>query len=173
MKKSRTCFICVFIIIFFFHGCFSTKEEEPDLNLSQNDIDLLIKHKKKIDKITGKYDKELSRNKKEKKADVLEKGKKEIDEYLKSNNLFPKSFMRKSKKILKGYLAFIETGNSALEKRAKEIEAENFTAKEFEEKMNLYKQSNQALFKELTTGLSDYEIQLIESNLKNISAIMK
>jgi hypothetical protein len=153
--------------------CSKKEPEKIDTSVSQEDIDLLIRHKKNIDRITGKYDAELKKMKPQERQAVVQKGKEEIDNYLKSNDLSPVVFMRKSKKILKGYLAFQETGEEALEKKIEMLRLEGLKEEEIKEKTVLYKKANENLFKEFTSELSDYEIQLVKSNLKNISAVVK
>jgi len=155
------------------NGCKKKNPEPESLVLSQKDIDLLITHKQTIDKITGKYDVRIAKMKKGQAKEEMEKGKKEINDYLISKGLSPVPFMRKSKKILKGYLAFKESGEDALERKMKQHEHENFTEKEYQAKKEYYKKSQEALFNDLTSELSDYEIQLIRSNLVNISKVVK
>jgi len=154
-------------------SCSKKEPEKIDTSVSQEDVDLLIKHKKNIDRITGKYDAELQKVKKQDQQAVIQKGKDAIDNYLKSNNLSPVVFMRKSKKILKGYLAFQETGEESLKKKIEILRLEGLKEEEIKEKAVLYKKANENLFKEFTSELSDYEIQLVKSNLKNISAVVK
>ncbi|HNW15061.1 MAG TPA: hypothetical protein PKM15_00010 [bacterium] len=81
--------------------------------------------------------------------------------------------MRKSKKILKGYLAFLETSEESLQKKTEMLNKEGLKEEEIKQKAALYKKAGENAFKELTSELSDYEIQLIKSNLKNLSAIVK
>lgn len=173
MKKILPVLITIFVILSVFLCCNTRKIDENDLTLSQKDIDLLLKHKKHIDRITMKYDRELSKTKGKMKAEVIEKGKAEIDNYLKSNELNPTVFMRKSKKILKGYLAFHETGPESFERKIKMLESQNLTEKEFDQTVAAYKKSGEELFKEYTSDLSDYEIELIKMNLKNLSGIIR
>ena len=153
--------------------CSKKEPEKIDTSISQEDIDLLIKHKKNIDRITGKYDAEMQKVKQHEKPAIIQKGKDEIDSYLKANNLNPVAFMRKSKKILKGYLAFQETSDAAIEKKIELLKNENLKDEEIKKKTELYKKTGEDLFREFTSELSDYEIQLIKSNLKNLSAIVK
>jgi len=153
--------------------CSKKEPEKIDTSISQEDIDLLIKHKKNIDRITGKYDAEMQKVKQHEKPAIIQKGKDEIDNYLKSNNLSPVVFMRKSKKILKGYLAFLETSEESLQKKTEMLNKEGLKEEEIKQKAALYKKAGENAFKELTSELSDYEIQLIKSNLKNLSAIVK
>lgn len=154
-------------------SCSKKEQKEIDTDLSQEDINLLIKHKKSIDRITGKYDAELQKTQQSERAAVVEKGKNEIDAYLKSHELSPVAFMRKSKKILKGYLAFQEISDESLKNKMSLLEKENLTEKEIRDKETLYKNAAERAFKELTSELSDYEIQLVKSNLKSLSAIVK
>ncbi|HPA56492.1 MAG TPA: hypothetical protein PLT70_03585 [bacterium] len=170
--------ILFILILTLISGCFivSCSEKKPDVidtSVSQEDIDLLIKHKKNIDRITGKYDSEMQKMKQHEKPALIQKGKDEIDSYLKANNLNPVAFMRKSKKILKGYLAFQETSDAAIEKKIELLKNENLKEEEIKKKTELYKKAGEDLFREYTSELSDYEIQLIKSNLKNLSAIVK
>lgn len=154
-------------------SCSKKKPDEINTSVSQEDIDLLIRHKRNIDRITGKYDSEMQKVKQHQKPALIQKGKDEIDSYLKANNLNPVAFMRKSKKILKGYLAFQETSDAAIEKKIELLKNENLKEEEIKKKTELYKKTGEDLFREFTSELSDYEIQLIKSNLKNLSAIVK
>ncbi|HQI03683.1 MAG TPA: hypothetical protein PL195_00320 [bacterium] len=154
-------------------SCSKKKPDEINTSVSQEDIDLLIRHKRNIDRITGKYDSEMQKVKQHQKPALIQKGKDEIDSYLKANNLNPVAFMRKSKKILKGYLAFQETSDAAIEKKIELLKNENLKDEEIKKKTELYKKTGEDLFREFTSELSDYEIQLIKSNLKNLSAIVK
>jgi hypothetical protein len=115
----------------------------------------------------------MQKVKQHQKPALIQKGKDEIDSYLKANNLNPVAFMRKSKKILKGYLAFQETSDAAIEKKIELLKNENLKDEEIKKKTELYKKTGEDLFREFTSELSDYEIQLIKSNLKNLSAIVK
>lgn len=172
-KNARLLNILWFAVIVAILGCNRNKIDENDLTLSQNDINLLLKHKKNIDRITVKYDRELLKTQGKMKNQIIENGKTEIDSYLKSNNLNPTVFMRKSKKILKGYLAFYETGPESLEKKIKLLESQNLTEKKFNEAVSIYNKLNDDLFKEYTAELSDYEIELIKMNMKSLSSVIK
>lgn len=172
-KKAGIIIVAVFAILLILPCCNKGKTDEFDLTLSQNDIDLLIKHKSRIDQITGKYDQELRKARGQTKTQIIEKGKSEINKYLESNDLNPVVFMRKSKKILKGYFAFYETGPESLERKVKFLESQELTEKQFNKTLEAYKKSNEELFKEYTSGLSDYEIELIKMNVKNLSGMMK
>jgi hypothetical protein len=172
---KKILFLLILIII---SGCLtvSCSKKDPgvvDTSISQEDIDLLIKHKKNIDRITGKYDAQMQKAKQHEKPAIIQKGKDEIDNYLKSNNLSPVVFMRKSKKILKGYLAFQEISEQALKKKTEIFNKEGLGEEEIKQKTALYKEAGENAFKELTSELSDYEIQLIKSNLKNLSAVIQ
>jgi len=141
--------------------------------LSQLDIDLLIQHKKKIDRITKKYDSMLTKAQRKKRPDVIKKGKTEINSYLSSKDLKPTLFMRKSKKIIKGYIAFYNISNKVVEKRKKFLEEQNLSKKELETNIEAFKKEKEGTFIEMTKGLSDYEIELIKNNLQKISTIIK
>lgn len=173
---GRKIFFILIVTMIFGTISFSCSKKDSgkiDVSFSQEDIDLIIKHKKNIDKITGKYDLELQKTKKENQQIVLSEGKDKINKYLESSGLNPVVFMRRSKRILKGYLAFHETSEESLEKKMKLLENENLTENEYKTRKEFYRQANESLFKELTSDLSDYEIQLIKSNLKNLLEIVK
>ena len=97
--------LIIFIILINFAvlaGCKSKKpEQKSDYSITQQDIDLFIKHKYQIDEITAKFDEKLKKTATQDRKIIFEEGKKEINKYLKSNDLNPEIFMRKSKKILK------------------------------------------------------------------------
>lgn len=154
-------------------SCKRKNKEDADLTLSQNDIDLLVTHKKQIDIITGKYDRELQKSPANAKAQVVQNGKDEINRYLESKNLDSVVFMRKSKKILKGFLAFHETGQEALERKIRLLQTQELTEKQYEQALEAYKKSNDELFKEYTSGLTDYEIELIKMNIQKLSGVVK
>ncbi len=158
------------ILIF---SCRRKNNENADLTLSQNDIDLLVTHKDQIDMITGKYDRELQKSSNQAKAQIIENGKTEINRYLESKGLDPIVFMRKSKKILKSYLAFYETGPEALERKTKLLQSQEMTEKQYEQALEAYKKSNEELFREYTSGLTDYEIELIKMNIQKLSGAIK
>jgi len=174
MKVTISIVFSVLMIFLFilFSGC-SKNNEQEDLNLSQLDIDLLVQHKNKIDQITKKYDSMLAKTQMKKRPEVLEKGKAEINNYLKSKNLKPTQFMRKSKKIIKGYIAFYSTSSNAVEKRKKLLEEQNLTKKELDANIEAFKKEKESTFIEMTAGLSDYEIELIKNNLQKISTVIK
>lgn len=172
---KKVLFLLILIII---SGCLTVSCSKKDsgvidTSISQEDIDLLIKHKKSIDRITGKYDAQIQKVKQHEKPAVIQKGKDEIDNYLKSNNLSPVVFMRKSKKILKGYLAFSEISEESLQKKMEILNKEGLKEEEIKQKAVLYKKAGENAFKELTSELSDYEIQLVKANLKNLSTVIQ
>jgi hypothetical protein len=136
------------------------------------DIDLLVQHKKKIDSITKKYDSLLTKTQMKKRPEVIEKGKSEINSYLKSKDLKPTLFMRKSKKIIKGYIAFYNISDKAVEKRKELLEEQNLSKKELETNIEAFKKEQESTFTEMTSGLSDYEIELVRNNLKKISTVI-
>ena len=156
-----------------FSGCTKEKASSEDLSLSQLDIDLLIQHKDKIDSITKKYDEILTKTKAQNRSEVIEKGKSEINRYLKSKKLNPELFMRKSKKILKGYIAFYTTGEKALERRRKALKEKNLSQKEIETNIKAFQREKEKVFKEMTSSLTDYEIELVRTNLQKISTVVK
>lgn len=172
-KTAVIIVVVIFLILLVMSSCNGKRTDEFDLTLSQNDIDLLIKHKSRIDQITGKFDQELRKAHGQMKTQIIERGKNEINSYLESNDLNPVVFMRKSKKILKGYLAFYETGPESLERKVKMLETKGLTQKEFESTVEAYKKANEELFKEFASDLSDYEVELIKMNMKNLSAMMR
>lgn len=174
MKVTINIVFSVLLIFLFilFSGC-SKKAQQESMTISQLDIDLLIQHKKKIDLITKKYDSILTKTQMKKRPEVIEKGKAEINSYLKSKDLNPILFMRKSKKIIKGYIAFYNTSDDAVKKRKKLLEDQNLTKKELETNIEAFKKEKERLFFEMTTDLSDYEIELIKNNLHKISTVIK
>jgi hypothetical protein len=174
MIRISISFTIVIVIAFFSFAASCTKKEPEkiDTRITQEDIENIIRHKKNIDSITGKFDAELKKTKRENQMPVLEKGKAEINKYLESHGLDPVTFMRRSKKILKGYLAFQEASEEAIEKKMTLLEEENLTETEYQSKKEFHKKTAESLFKELTSELSDYEIELIRSNIKNLSAVM-
>ena len=175
MKVPVNTIFLLFLIFFLsvFSGCSKENTSAEDISLSQLDIDLLIQHKEKIDRITKKYDEILKKTKVQNQQKVIESGKMEIDKYLKSKKLNPKIFMRKSKKILKGYIAFHTTGKKAFEKRKKILEEQNLSKNEIETNLKAFKKEKEKFFKEMTSGLTDYEIELIRTNLQKISTVIK
>ena len=173
VKKTLLLLTLILILLYLAVSCLKKDTEVVDTSISQEDVDLLIKHKKSIDHITGKYDVQMQKAKQHEKPVIIQKGKDEIDSYLKSNNLSPVVFMRKSKKILKGYLAFQEISEQTLKKKTEMFNKEGLKEEEIKQKTALYKEAGENAFKELTSELSDYEIQLIKSNLKNLSAVIQ
>jgi hypothetical protein len=165
-------FVFAISIPFLFSSCSKSGESSESMVLSQHDIDLLVQHKKNIDRITEKYDKILSKTKKQDQQKILKKGKAEINSYLKSQDLNPLFFMRKSKKILEGYIAFYKTSEKALKRRKKMLREQNLSEKEIEMNINAFKNERERIFKELTSNLSDYEIELIRSNLEKLSSVI-
>jgi hypothetical protein len=172
-KKTLLLLTLILIMACLAVSCSKKDTGVIDTSISQEDVDLLIKHKRNIDRITGKYDAEIQKAKQHEKPAIIQKGKDEIDNYLKSNNLSPVVFMRKSKKILKGYLAFQEISEESLQKKMDMLNKEELDEEEIKQKAALYKKAGENAFKELTSELSDYEIQLVKANLKNLSAIVK
>ncbi len=164
--------LLIFLLVFSVSGC-SKKAPEKSMILSQMDVDLLVQHKKNIDRITKKYDKILRKTKQQDRPAVVNKGKSEIDNFLRSKNLDPTFFMRKSKKILNGYIAFYKTSDAAVERRKKILKEQNLSEKEIRENIKAFKKEKESVFKELTDGLTDYEIELIRTNLKKIASVVK
>lgn len=174
MKKITLVLTISFLFVnILFSSCSRKNNENEDLTLSQNDIDLLVTHKTRIDRITGKYDRELQKAGAQMKNQIIQNGKTEINRYLQSKGLDPIVFMRKSKKILKSYLAFYETGPEALERKIKLLQSQEMTEKQYEQALEVYKKSNETLFKEYTSELTDYEIELIKMNLQKLSGVIK
>lgn len=148
-----------------------TEEKAPDLTITQTDIMLLIEHKKTIDAITSKYDKQISGAQPSLAYKLIEDGKKEINEYLESKGLQPEIFMKKSKKILKCYLAFNEISDETMLKRIEILKQNDASEQDIKNKTAAYKKAGEAFFKEMTSGLSQKEIDLVRSNFKNIAAV--
>jgi Uncharacterized protein conserved in archaea len=152
----------------------SPKEEvtkEPDLTINQTDIMLLIEHKKTIDAITSEYDKKISEAQPGASYKLIEEGKSEINKYLESKGLKPEIFMKKSKKILKCYIAFNEISEETMQKRIEILKKNDASEKDIEIKTAAYKKAGEAFYKEMTADLTQKEIELIKSNLKNIAAV--
>lgn len=154
-------------------GCAKKNKLNQDLTLSQNDILLLIQHKRSIDAITKKYDKKLQKAEKQSQKAIVEEGKREIDRYLTEKGIEPISFMKKSKKILEGYLAFRKTSEDSLAIQERFLRNKNIPEEELKAQMESYKKANEVLFKNLTADLSDYEMALIKSNIKLLSKVVK
>ena len=182
MKKSSFVCSCLFFFVFFSSFAFITAcskqehsekvESVPDLTVTHADIMLLIEHKKMIDTITAEYDKKISSAEPSAAYKMIEEGKTEINKYLESKNLNPEVFMKKSKKILRAYLAFVEISDETMQKRIELLKRNETAPKDIETKTKAYKKAGEAFFQEMTSGLSPKEIELIKSNLKNISAVM-
>lgn len=163
----------IFVLLFSAIGCSKKTELNQSLTLSQNDILLLVEHKKSIDNITGKYDKKLQKAQKQSQKAIFEEGKREINKYLTDKGIEPIAFMKKSKKILKGYLAFHEISDDALAVRERFLRNKELSEKDLQAQMESYKAANEELFKNLTSELNDYEISLIKSNIKLLSSVIK
>ena len=182
MKKSlfyqNSLIFFVFLSFFIlFAGC--SKQEsaqpaaaaEPDLTITQGDIMLLIEHKRAIDGITAEYDKKIATVPPSAAYKLIEEGKAEINRYLESKGLVPEIFMKKSKKILRAYLGFAEISDETMQQRIEILKKNDTSPKDIETKINAYKQSGEAFFKEMTSGLSQKEIDLVKSNLQNIASV--
>ena len=176
MKKSLFCFgkvvfvliLCVFLAV----SCSKKEESAPaDLTITQGDIMLLIEHKKMIDGITAEYDRKLSEAEPGAAYKLIEEGKGEINKYLESKRLNPEIFMKKSKKILRCYLAFNEISEETKQKRIEILKKNDTSERDLEIKINAYQKAGEAFFKEMTEGLSEKEINLVKSNLKNIAEV--
>ena len=175
MKKGRFCFVnavfaavlCIFLAV----SCSKKEDAAPDLTITQSDIMLLIEHKKTIDGITAKYDKKISESEPGASYKLIEEGKGEINKYLESKGLKPEVFMKKSKKILKCYLAFNEISEETKQKRIEILKKNDTSDRDLEIKMKAYEKAGEAFFKEMTSGLSEKEIELVKSNLKNIAEV--
>lgn len=185
MKKSSFIFNCLFFFVFLSLFVFATScskqesspspekaEQFPDLTITQGDIMLLIEHKKTIDSITEKYDKKIADVPPSGAYKLIEEGKNEINAYLESKGLNPEVFMKKSKKILRGYLAFAEISEEAMQKRIEILKRNDTSPKDIETKVNAYKKVSESFFAEMTSGLSQKEIDLIKSNFKNIASVV-
>ncbi|MBO7128047.1 hypothetical protein J6W78_10975 [bacterium] len=173
-KAVFAAILCIFP--FFFSSC-SQKEEkkveanEPDLTITQTDIMLLIEHKKTIDAITAKYDKKIAEVPPSAAYKLIEDGKSEINGYLESKGLKPEIFMKKSKKILKCYLAFNEISDETMQKRIELLKQNDASERDIKTKIEAYKKAGEAFYKEMTAGLTKNEIDLVKSNLKNIASV--
>ncbi len=177
MKKDRFCFgkvvVAAILCIFLAVSC-SKKEESapvPDLTITQSDIMLLIEHKKMIDSITSEYDKKISEAEPGAAYKLIEEGKGRINQYLESKGLKPEIFMKKSKKILKCYLAFNEISDETMQKRIEILKQNDTSEQDLKIKIEAYKKAGEAFYQEMTAGLSEKEIELVRSNLKNISGV--
>lgn len=180
MEKSSFVYNSLFFFVFFsfiaiFTSCSkqeSNAEIMPDLTITQTDIMLLIEHKKMIDSITAEYDKKIASVEPSAAYKMIEEGKTEINKYLESKGLNPEIFMKKSKKILKAYLAFVEISDETMQKRVELLKRNDTSPKDIETKTKAYKKTGESFFKEMTADLSQKEIDLVKSNLKNISAVV-
>jgi len=180
MKKSSFIFNCLFFFVFFSFFIFvascskqgSNSEIMSDLTITQTDIMLLIEHKKMIDSITAEYDKKIASVEPASAPKLIEEGKTEINKYLESKGLNPEIFMKKSKKILKAYLAFVEISDETMQKRVELLKRNDTAPKDIETKTKAYKKAGESFFKEMTAELSQKEIDLVKSNFKNISAVV-
>ena len=176
MKKSLFCLgKVVFVLIscaFLAVSCSKKEESAPaDLTITQGDIMLLIEHKKTIDGITAEYDKKLSEAEPGAAYKLIEEGKGEINKYLESKGLKPEIFMKKSKKILKCYLAFNEISDETMQKRIDVLKQNDTSEQDLKIKIEAYKKAGEAFYQEMTSGLTKQEIDLIKSNLKNIAEV--
>ncbi|MBP5203011.1 hypothetical protein J6253_09770 [bacterium] len=180
MNPVRFCFkkiviaavLCTFSLLF--SSCSQKENEnkkEPDLTITQSDIMLLIEHKKTIDGITAEYDKKIAESKPNSAYKLIEEGKGEINRYLESKGLKPEVFMKKSKKILRCYLAFNEISEETMQKRIEILKKNDTSEKDLKIKIEAYRKTGEAFFKEMTSGLSGKEIELVRSNLKNIAEV--
>ena len=174
MKKSLCKVVFALILCVFLATSCSKKEEQApalDLTITQSDIMLLIEHKKMIDNITSEYDKKISEAEPSAAYKFIEEGKGRINQYLESKGLKPEVFMKKSKKILKCYLAFNEISEETKQKRIEILKKNDTSDRDLEIKMKAYEKAGEAFFKEMTSGLSEKEIELVKSNLKNIAEV--
>jgi hypothetical protein len=154
-------------------SCRSKKTEpETDTAITQQDIYLFIQHKYRIDEITARHDKQLEKVKAAEKKKIFEEGKKEIDSYLESQGMNPALFMRKSRKILKGYLAFRETDPRRLERKRAELLEKDVPPQQVKEEMDFFARATERLFKSYTSELTEREIDLIKKNLDKISTVV-
>ena len=174
MKKSLCKVVFALILCVFLIVSGSKKEESaptPDLTITQSDIMLLIEHKKMIDSITAEYDKKISEAEPSAAYKLIEEGKGRINQYLESKGLKPEVFMKKSKKILKCYLAFNEISEETKQKRIEILKKNDTSDRDLEIKMKAYEKAGEAFFKEMTSDMSEKEIELVKSNLKNIAEV--
>jgi hypothetical protein len=147
-------------------------EPETDMTITQQDIDLFILHKYRIDEITARYDKQLKKARGSEKKVVFEEGKKEIDSYLEAIGINPSIFMRKSKNILKCYLAFRETGKERAERKRQQLLEQEIPPEQVKEEMEFFAKAAERLFKSYTSELTEKEIGLIKKNLEKISTVV-
>ena len=181
MKRSSFVCKCLFLLIFSSFFVFTAAcskqdsagkvESMPDLTITQTDIMLLLEHKKAIDSITAEYDKKIAAVTPGAAYKLIEEGKTEINRYLESKGLNPEVFMKKSKKILRCYLAFEEISDETMQKRIEILKRNDASPKDIETKIQVYKKAGESFFKEMTSELSQKEIDLIKSNLKNIASV--
>ena len=134
---------------------------------------LLIEHKKMIDSITAEYDKKIAGAQPGAAYKFIEEGKSEISKYLESKGLNSEVFMKKSKKILRAYLGFTEISEETMQKRVELLKKNDISPKDIETKTQAYKKAGEAFFKEMVSGLSEKEIDIVKSNLKNISTVVE
>ena len=183
MKKSCFIYNCLFFLVFLSFFIFTaacSKQESsaekvesiPDLTITQGDIMLLIEHKKMIDSITSEYDKKIASVEPTAAYKLIEEGKAEINKYLENQGVNPEVFMKKSKKILRAYIAFVEISEETMQKRIELLKKNDTAPQDIETKTKAYKKTGELFFKEMTSELSQKEIDLIKSNLDNISAVV-
>lgn len=176
-KRNSLIFLVFLSVFIFFAGCSKQEQAESkaepvvNLTITQGDIMLLIRHKKAIDGITAEYDKKIAEVSPSAAYKLMEEGKGEINKYLESQGINPEVFMKKSKKILRAYLGFSEISDETMQKRVEILKKNDASPKDIEIKVSAYKKAGESFFKEMTSGLSQKEIELVKSNLKNIAAV--
>jgi len=164
----------IFLSLTSFSGCRkkAVTDGENDYTISQRDIDLFIMNKYKIDEITSRFDKLIEKAQRNEKKTLIEEGKNEINGYLLSQGLNPELFMRKSKKILKCYLAFQETHPKKLQRIKSELEKKEVSPELIKQELEFYQNASKRLFESYTRDLTEYEVALIKANIEKISQVM-
>ena len=154
----------------------SSKEEPAkpvSLTVTGRDVALFLQNKKAIDLITEEYDKKISEAPAELKSALVEQGKQAINNYLTLHGIEPVSYMKKSKKIMKCYIAFANTSELMLEKRADELRRITSSEAEYERQVELLKNASDKLFKDYTADLTEAEIDVIRPYFKQIAAVIQ
>lgn len=154
----------------------SSKEEAapaPNLTVTGRDVALFLQNKKAIDLITEEYDRRIAEAPAEMKNMLVEQGKQAINNYLELHGIEPVSYMKKSKKIMKCYIAFANTSDLMLERRADELRRISSNEAEYERQVEQLKKASDKLFKEYTAGLTDAEIDAIRPYFKQIAAVIQ
>lgn len=165
--------VLVLLLSCLFVSCSSKENAAPDLTVTGKDVVLFLQNKKAIDLITEEYDKKISEAPAEMKNMLVGQGKQAINNYLQLHGIEPVSYMKKSKKIMKCYIAFANTSELMLERRADELRRSSSNEEEYERQVEQLKKASDKLFKEYTADLTDAEIDAIRPYFKQIAAVIQ